>query len=215
MAWHCESCNQDMDSAQSDPNTNSWRCPDCGAEVRLASTEVAPPGADSGAAAESLVTESADTVFQPALMMESIMDELATAPESKEREAEEEPGTEQIEADPNALPSPYLQIDLEAYLLILGAPPGQERRPLALAKTVFGRQGADADIALDDPAVSGAHFQIEAFGKEFFLRDLESRNGTFLNGVQVRYSQLLPGDQITAGKTSLIFRTSDDLIDRG
>jgi pSer/pThr/pTyr-binding forkhead associated (FHA) protein len=83
---------------------------------------------------------------------------------------------------------------------------------LTLAKTVFGRH--DADVALDDPAISSQHFQIEAFGREFFLRDLDSRNGTFLNGSQVRYSQVLPGDQITAGKTSLIFRLSDDRIDR-
>ena len=80
------------------------------------------------------------------------------------------------------------------------------------AKTSFGRR--QADVVLEDPAVSSLHFQIEAFGKEFFLRDLESRNGTLLNGTKVRYSQLLPGDQITAGKTSMTFRTSDDLIDR-
>jgi len=154
----------------------------------------------------------ADTVFQPALMMESIMDELETEPDKPEVAIPTEPGTETLETDPSALPSPYLQLDVEAYLLILGGPPGQERRPLARAKTTCGRQ--DADIELDDPAVSAVHFQIEAFGKEFFVRDLDSRNGTFLNGTLVGYSQLLPGDQITAGKTSLIFRISDDLIDR-
>jgi pSer/pThr/pTyr-binding forkhead associated (FHA) protein len=70
-------------------------------------------------------------------------------------------------------------------------------------------------VNLADPSVSSNHFQIEAFGSEFFVRDLESRNGTFLNNNRVRYSQLLPGDQITAGRTTLIFRLSDDQIDRG
>lgn len=206
MAWHCDSCNQDMDSAQSDPEANSWRCPDCGAEVRLASTEVKPPEQETPSAGFVDSREPADTVFQPDLMIESIMDELDTEPPP-------EPGTEQLETDPKTLPAPHLQLDVEAFLLVLGASPGKERRPLELAKTTFGRQGAD--VALDDSAVSGAHFQIEAFGREFFLRDLESRNGTFLNGARVRYAQVLPGDQITAGKTSLIFRLSDDSIDRG
>lgn len=205
MAWHCENCDQEVDSARPDSATSSWRCSNCGAEVRLSSTEVQPPSSMPAQGTPPSPPEAADTVFQPALMMESIMDELDS----------EEPiraGTEELPASPQTLPSPYLQLEVEAYLLILGASPGQERQPLTLAKTVFGRQGAD--VAMDDPAVSGSHFQIEAFGKEFFLRDLESRNGTFLNGSQVRYSQILPGDQITAGKTSLIFRLSDDLIDR-
>ena len=44
------------------------------------------------------------------------------------------------------------------------------------------------------------------------IEDLESRNGTYLNKNRIRYSQLLPGDQITAGRTTLTFRLSDDAI---
>lgn len=207
MAWHCRSCKLDMDSAQPDATTGTWRCPSCGAEVALAPTEVQPPAAEPTLSNDDGSADPAETVFQPALMMESIMDEL-----DSEEPTPTGPGTEELAAGPETAPAPYLQLEVEAYLLILGASPGEEKRPLSRAKTVFGRQ--DADVALDDPAVSGAHFQIEAFGREFFLRDLGSRNGTFLNGTQVRYSQVLPGDQITAGKTSLIFRLSDDRIDR-
>ena len=213
MAWHCKKCGHEMDSATTDRDTGTWRCPNCGAEARLVSTEVPPPPLAATQDQTPILQESADTVFQPGLMMESIMDELESDPTAAESSSSGDPGTETLETDPSAMPAPYLQLDVEAYLLILGAPPGQERRPLARAKTTFGRQASD--VALEDPAISGLHFQIEAFGKEFFLRDLESRNGTYLNGTRVRYSQLLPGDQITAGKTSLIFRTSDDLIDRG
>jgi len=212
MAWHCETCNQEMDATRVDPGTSSWRCPNCGAEVKLASTEVQPPRSQPTREPAAIPHESADTVFQPGLMMESIMDELETEARKPAGAGATSPGTEEIEADAATLPAPNLRLDVEAYLLILGASPGQEKRPLILAKTIFGRQGAD--IELEDPAVSGAHFQIEAFGKEFFLRDLDSRNGTFLNSARIRYSQLLPGDQVTAGKTSLIFRISDDLIDR-
>jgi uncharacterized Zn finger protein (UPF0148 family) len=201
MVWHCEECGHEADLTRTVSKNGAWSCPRCGAAARLESAEVTPP-----------TDEPADTVFQPALMMESIMDELEATPADSAAAAEREPGTETLETDVAALPSPYLQLDVEAYLLILGASPGQERRPLVRAKTTFGRR--QADVVLEDPAVSSLHFQIEAFGKEFFLRDLESRNGTLLNGSKVRYSQLLPGDQITAGKTSMTFRTSDDLIDR-
>lgn len=213
MAWHCEACGQDFDSARAESDGARWRCPSCGGEAKLASTEVPSPAPQPAQETLSTENESADTVFQPGLMMESIMDELAAEPSESKTSVANEPGTETLETNPSTLPAPFLQLDVEAYLLILGASPGQERRPLVRAKTSFGRQGTD--IVLEDPAISSAHFQIEAFGKEFFLRDLESRNGTYLNGTRVRYSQLLPGDQVTAGKTSLIFRTSDDLIDRG
>lgn len=226
MAWLCETCGQEMDSARPDPSTGGWTCPNCGTEAKLDSTEVTPPESepselaaskaqDTGGPTEhsaALSESSVETVFQPVLMMESIMDELQTSATESESRSVSEPGTETLETDPTTLPSPFLQLDLEAYFLVLGATPGQERRPLVRAKTTFGRKGAD--VVLQDPAVSTSHFQIEAFGREFFVRDLDSRNGTFLNGTKVRYSQLLPGDQITVGKTSLIFRTSDDLIDR-
>lgn len=96
--------------------------------------------------------------------------------------------------------------------MVVGARSGSERLALTAARTTFGRE--EADVNLSDGTVSRRHFQIEAMGKEFFIRDLESRNGTFLNGSKVRYSQLLPGDEIVAGGTALIFRLSDDGIGR-
>ena len=206
MSWLCDECGKTFDSPPSASENGVSKCPECNASVQLATATVVPPP-------DPISDHPVDTVFQPVLMMESIMEELTEIPPVTEITSSPEPGTETLETDPSSLPSPFLQLDVEAYLLVLGASPGQERRPIVRAKTVFGRK--TVDIVLDDPAISTEHFQIEAFGKEFFLRDLDSRNGTFLNGTKVRYSQLLPGDQVTVGKTTLIFRTSDDLIDRG
>lgn len=234
MAWLCEQCGKEFDAAPAASAGPEWNCPECGSPVELQSTEVSPPPtnhsgngqSDGGLQVESEPVERAekasaavrdirngpaDTVFQPVLMMESIMDELQE-PQPAAVSRSTEPGTEALDADTLTLPSPFLELDVDAYLLILGASPGQERRALVRAKTTFGRNGAD--VLVEDNAISSQHFQIEAFGNEFFVRDLDSRNGTFLNGTQVRYSQLLPGDQITAGKTTLMFRTSSDLIDR-
>jgi hypothetical protein len=95
-----------------------------------------------------------------------------------------------------------------AGFLVLGAPPGSERIPLPSARTVFGRKGADVD--LDDPAVSRRHFQVEVAGREVFVRDLDSSNGTFVNGHRVHHAELVDGDEVRAGQTCLVFRSSPE-----
>ena len=135
MAWICNSCDKEFDAPPSTTSTGAWKCPICDADVQLASAVVSPP------ASESMADEPADTVFQPVLMMESIMEELTAEPAGPENTAPtSEPGTETLETDPSTLPSPFLELEVEAYLLILGASPGQERRPLVRAKTLFGRK---------------------------------------------------------------------------
>lgn len=91
-----------------------------------------------------------------------------------------------------------------AWLEIPGAPPEAGRIVLRSAHTTFGR--LRADVVLADREVSARHFQIDVRGKEFFVRDLDSPNGTWLNGHRVRHSELLPGDEIRAGGTVLVFR---------
>jgi hypothetical protein len=59
-----------------------------------------------------------------------------------------------------------------------------------------------ADIAItDDPTMSGVHFLIEYSGQAATVRDLESRNGLFVNGHQVMEAAVRSGDQIRAGRT--------------
>lgn len=59
-----------------------------------------------------------------------------------------------------------------------------------------------ADIAItDDPTMSGVHFVIEYLGDAVRVRDLESRNGLFVNGQQVVEAAVQTGDQIRAGRT--------------
>jgi hypothetical protein len=166
--------------------------------------------------------QAATTLFQPGLMVGSILredaiaesaDEAETTADAKNSGGNEEhvrlprtPGTRVV--PPTPPPSTPLELDTEAYFLVLGAPPGAERLPLTTARTTFGRTGAD--VLLKDDAVSGPHFQIDVMGREFFVRDLKSRNGTLLNGHMVRYSEILPGDELQAGETVLVFRTADD-----
>ncbi|MBU2573214.1 MAG: FHA domain-containing protein [Elusimicrobia bacterium] len=67
----------------------------------------------------------------------------------------------------------------------------------------------DNDIVLDNQAVSGRHCKIYQAGDTYFVEDLNSTNGTFVNGKKVLKAGLHHGDSISIIKYSLIF-TGDD-----
>jgi pSer/pThr/pTyr-binding forkhead associated (FHA) protein len=64
---------------------------------------------------------------------------------------------------------------------------------------LIGR-GLTCDVVLDEPCVSRRHAQLEVQGQQVRLVDLGSRNGLYVNGLQVRGARLVfDGDQITLG----------------
>jgi Nif-specific regulatory protein len=71
--------------------------------------------------------------------------------------------------------------------------------------------GRDASnqIALLDSAVSRQHCIIEWLNGHAQLRDLESHNGTFVNGIPVSRRVLTHGDVVRVGRCELMFVTSD------
>lgn len=71
--------------------------------------------------------------------------------------------------------------------------------------TNIGR-ALENDIVLEDEWVSASHATIRREGKAFFLFDLASRNGTYLNGERVQKALLLDGDEILVGHTLLRFK---------
>ncbi len=70
----------------------------------------------------------------------------------------------------------------------------------------FGRS-TDADTTIDDSQLSGIHFEIVKLGSKCMIRDLDSTNGTTLNGLPVVEAQLNDGDEIVAGTTSFLVMT--------
>src|SRR5687768_11001347 len=56
------------------------------------------------------------------------------------------------------------------------------------------RKRASSDLQLVDPWVSSGHAEITLISETVFLKDLGSRNGTFVNGVRVQECKLADGD---------------------
>lgn len=73
---------------------------------------------------------------------------------------------------------------------------------------VFGRT-EDCDIALEDTYVSSRHARLFQKEETWFVEDLGSTNGTYLNRVKVTApSPLAVGDEIRIGKTIVEVRKS-------
>ena len=76
--------------------------------------------------------------------------------------------------------------------------------PLDKAALTLGRK-PDNDIQLDNAAVSGHHCKFYEAGGGWFVEDLNSTNGTFVNGKKTLKSGLKNGDAVTIVKYTLVF----------
>ncbi|MGW5238608.1 FhaA domain-containing protein [Monashia sp. NPDC004114] len=86
---------------------------------------------------------------------------------------------------------------------------GGDRYPLLGSLTTLGRDDT-ADVVVDDPGVSRRHSEIRVTtdGPHLVtsIRDLNSTNGTFVNGERITSQRLHDGDRLTLGRTTAIFR---------
>jgi len=60
-------------------------------------------------------------------------------------------------------------------------------------------------IVFSNPEVSSSHARIDKVGSDYILTDLQSTNGTFVNGLKVLSHRLSHGDRISIGKNILLF----------
>jgi transcriptional regulator with GAF, ATPase, and Fis domain len=97
---------------------------------------------------------------------------------------------------------------LQPKLLAVAGPLAGGSLRLGAAAVILGRHGA-SDLQVRDLAVSRQHCVITPEGDRYVLRDLDSRHGTFVNGLPVRERALAPGDRIQIGASLFLFTTAD------
>ncbi|MGH9613318.1 MAG: SpoIIE family protein phosphatase, partial [Bryobacteraceae bacterium] len=101
-------------------------------------------------------------------------------------------------------PAPTQEIAIET--------PDGKKRIVALdrERMTLGRSTANDLSYADDVGLSRQHLVLERDGKEWLVRDLSSKNGTQVNGVQISEAhRLRSGDEIYAGHLTLKFGVAD------
>jgi predicted component of type VI protein secretion system len=91
---------------------------------------------------------------------------------------------------------------------------GAELVQLGSERITVGRSDGNTIVLSDDSQVSRVHAVIEQLAGSWSVRDVNSRNGTFLNGSRVSgEARLSAGDELRIGRTRIVLRadrTADD-----
>ncbi|MDQ3032799.1 MAG: diguanylate cyclase [Myxococcota bacterium] len=117
---------------------------------------------------------------------------------------DEDTGEATVMGERALLSEPKLQRD-RAYLVVIAGHNVGEMYPLA-GGLVIGR-GADVEVRVMDDEISRRHARVAVKGKDVWVEDLGSKNGTFVNGAQIRRELVRDGDKIQVG-ASTVFRFS-------
>ena len=88
----------------------------------------------------------------------------------------------------------------------------QGRVELLLGDKISIGRDATNQICVIDPAVSRRHCLLTSVDGGYEIADLDSHNGTFVNGVPVQRKQLQNGDTIRMGTCELVFLLSEDEV---
>jgi two-component system cell cycle response regulator len=125
---------------------------------------------------------------------------------------EKAPAEEEHERTWTAVPRLATPSTKHAYLLVLSGPSFGSMFPLTAGKeTVLGRR-EDAEVQIRDDGVSRRHASLRVEGEGAVLTDLESANGTYVDGERVREARVADGARIQiGGQTTLKFIWADEL----
>lgn len=98
------------------------------------------------------------------------------------------------------------------FQVLEGVDKGRVYRNLITPVTV-GREEGNV-LRLNDERVSRYHAKIQAEDNDIIVTDLESTNGTRVNGSTIQIRRLHPGDQLSIGRTMLLFGTDEEIDTR-
>jgi predicted component of type VI protein secretion system len=98
------------------------------------------------------------------------------------------------------------------FLVLEGVDKGRVYKDLPVPVTI-GREEGNG-LRLNDERVSRYHAKIQVEDGDIILTDLDSTNGTRVNGAAVQIRRLRPGDQVSIGRSMLLFGTMEEIAAR-
>ena len=98
------------------------------------------------------------------------------------------------------------------FLVLEGVDKGRVFRDIPIPVTI-GREEGNA-LRLNDERVSRYHAKVQTEDNDIILTDLDSTNGTRVNGAAVQIRRLRPGDQVSIGRSMLLFGTMEEIAAR-
>jgi pSer/pThr/pTyr-binding forkhead associated (FHA) protein/tetratricopeptide (TPR) repeat protein len=98
-------------------------------------------------------------------------------------------------------------------LVLFGDHAPYDRFQLDLDEVFIGRDTKKCQIVLDDPEVSSVHAVLRKSGNDVTLEDLNSSNGTILNGERINKAHVNTGDDFIIGSTTITLEVKSDLLD--
>lgn len=98
------------------------------------------------------------------------------------------------------------------FLVLEGVDKGRVYKDLPIPVTI-GREEGNG-LRLNDERVSRFHAKVQIEDGDIILTDLDSTNGTRVNGTSVQIRRLRPGDQVSLGRTMLLFGTMEEIATR-
>ena len=152
-----------------------------------------------------MLTDEDLSVGEFGIATRMVQPETRRAPRPEEPAAQLEPGSTMIyKAKPaqptEAVSAAELGLEREAVSLELNG----RRHAIEGGKAVLGRS-KDCDVQVHDANVSRRHAELRREGSNWWVVDLDSTNGTELNGTRVQRAKLDDGDTLSLGGAELVF----------
>ncbi|MBA4189604.1 MAG: FHA domain-containing protein [Planctomycetaceae bacterium] len=98
------------------------------------------------------------------------------------------------------------------FLVLEGVDKGRVYKDLPIPVTI-GREEGNG-LRLNDERVSRFHAKVQVEDGDIILTDLDSTNGTRVNGTAIQIRRLRAGDQLSIGRTMLLFGTMEEIAAR-
>jgi pSer/pThr/pTyr-binding forkhead associated (FHA) protein len=102
-------------------------------------------------------------------------------------------------------PFPHDELEAGQALLLVKRGPNAGSTFLLESDEVAAGRNPESAVFLDDITVSRAHGVFERRSDGWYIRDVGSLNGTYVNGEQVDQTKLASGDEVQIGKFRLTF----------